>query len=302
MPSTPSNAGIRYWDRFAKKEETEKVYGEGGVRFLYGGNPLGKLTGSLLSAPLASRLYGHYQSSRWSMHKIEDFIRAFEIPMYEYENGPFRSFNEFFIRKFRYGARHFATDARALPAFAEARYLGFAETGLDVEYPVKGQYLTSAALLNDPKWAEVFAGGPLLIARLCPVDYHRYHYPTAGRTLASYPVRGALHSVNPWALARKGNILATNERRVAILETEGGFGRLAYIEVGALCVGKIVQTYPESVPFKRGDEKGYFLFGASTVVLLGERGKWRPSADILEHTGRRLETLVRLGDPVATLA
>ena len=108
-----------------------------------------------------------------------------------------------------------------------------------------------------------------MIARLCPVDYHRYHYPDAGRTLAHYPVHGKFHSVNPAALRYSDAIFATNERYVSILDTEN-FGKLAYIEVGAMMVGKIVQTHPTDQPFRRGDEKGYFLFGASTVIVLGQ--------------------------------
>jgi phosphatidylserine decarboxylase len=162
---------------------------------------------------------------------------------------------------------------------------------------VKGEHLTAEALLGGD--ARGFAGGPLFIARLCPTDYHRYHYPDDGRTLESFPVRGALHSVNPAALAFRGDILSTNERHVSILETKH-FGKLAYIEVGALMVGLIRQTHDEKQPFHRGDEKGTFLFGASTVVLLGEKGAWIPDADLLEQTStHRRETLVRLGQGIA---
>lgn len=138
----------------------------------------------------------------------------------------------------------------------------------------------------------------MLLARLCPVDYHRFHFPDGGRVRESYHVSGRLHSVNPAALKYRGDIFATNERQVSLFESLH-FGRLALIEVGALCVGKIVQTYEGSEAVRRGQEKGYFLFGGSTVIVLGEKGAWSPDADILEKTEQGLETWVKLGEGLA---
>jgi len=106
--------------------------------------------------------------------------------------------------------------------------------------------------------------------------------------------------VNPLALKMKQDILMTNERHVTIVETKN-FGKLAYIEVGAVCVGKIVQSQPlvKGGSFKRGDEKGYFLFGGSTVIVVGEKGKWKPSQDILDYTKKGMETYIQLGMSVA---
>jgi phosphatidylserine decarboxylase len=146
----------------------------------------------------------------------------------------------------------------------------------------------------------VIKDGPLLLARLCPVDYHRYHYPDDGKTLNSYTVHGDYHSVNPLALKYRQDILIKNERRVSIVETKK-FGKLAIVEVGATCVGKIIQSHDESKDFKRGDQKGYFLFGGSTVIVYGEPGKWKPSSDILKNTELGLETYIHLGDEVADL-
>ena len=145
--------------------------------------------------------------------------------------------------------------------------------------------------------AKEFDGGAFLIARLCPVDYHRYHYPDNGKTIKAFQIKGNYHSVNPLALKYRPDIFMKNERRVSILETEN-FGKLAYIEVGATCVGKIVQSFDESLPFKRGDEKGYFLFGGSTVIVYGQKGRWVPSPDIIKNTELGIETYIHLGDTV----
>lgn len=289
---------ILYWDRKARKEATEVIYGESFMRWFYE-KPSGRLvTNAVLSRKPFSVAYGALQSSRWSARKIKPFIRDFNIRMEEYVDDGFRSFNDFFIRKFKPGARPFAQGPGEMPAFAEARYLAFESIRPDQVFPVKGQGLAADALLGDPEKARPFMGGPLLLARLCPVDYHRYHYPDAGRTLESFPVHGLYHSVSPLALAARENIFITNERRVSILETKS-FGKLAYIEVGAICVGRIVQSHDESKPFARGDEKGYFLFGGSTVIVLGEPGRWKPDADLLAQTAEQRETFVQLGDRLA---
>jgi phosphatidylserine decarboxylase len=294
---------IRYWDRAAGREETEQVYGEGAVRWLYESRVGRVLADGPLTAPWFSSLYGALQSSALSRRKIRPFIEAFRIPMQEYVDPGFGSFNDFFIRRFRPGARPFAPDPAVLAAPAEARYLAWERVSANDAFPVKGVHLSAEALLGGGDRARPFAGGPLLLARLCPTDYHRFHFPDGGRVLEHYRLGGRLHSVNPVALRYRGEILSTNERQVTLLETDG-FGRLAYVEVGALCVGRIVQSAPlvPGTRFARGDEKGYFLFGGSTVVVLGEPGKWKPDADLLEQTARRMETLVRLGSPVARRA
>jgi phosphatidylserine decarboxylase len=292
---------IRIWNRATSREESEKVYGDRWVRWLYETSLGQGVTEGLLVKPWLSKLYGSYQASSASRHKVKPFIRDFAIPMEQYEDREFESFNDFFIRKFRPGARTFARDPNTMPAFAEARYLAWEKIEDGQTFPVKGSDLTAEAILGHSEASRPFHGGPLMIARLCPVDYHRYHYPDGGTTELAYPIRGKLHSVNPLALRYESKILRTNERYVSILSTKH-FGKLAYVEVGALCVGKIVQTFPETQDFKRGAEKGYFLFGGSTVILLGEPGRWKPSADLLTNTAKKMETLIRLGDPVAHAA
>lgn len=292
---------ITYWDRRNAREEQEQVYGDALVQWIYGTRAGQIASESLLSRRWLSLLYGMYQASKLSGHKVEPFIQDFKIRMEEYEPGPFDSFNDFFIRKFRPSVRPFTQNADALAAFAEARYLAFESIRETQTFPVKGEHLTATALLGSAERARPFTDGPLLLARLCPTDYHRFHYPDSGRTTEHYAIHGLLHSVNPLALRYRSDIFATNERHVSILETEH-LGRLAYIEVGALCVGKIVQTHPTNQPFRRGDEKGYFLFGASTVIVLGQKGAWIPSKDLLEQTAKNRETLVLLGEEVGKKA
>jgi phosphatidylserine decarboxylase len=289
---------IRFWNRRQNRAETESVYGGTGVNLLYG-NPLGfALTDSLLVRRPLSRIYGAYQNSSRSSRKVAPFVKKFKINLSEFEPGPFRSFNDFFIRRFLPGKRAFPLEVAEMGAFAEARYLAFESLQASDTLPVKGLRLAAVDVLGTTPGKGRFDGGPCLLARLCPVDYHRFHYPDSGRTSHWHREAGLLHSVNPAAFQRRPDVFLANERQISILDTPN-FGTLAFVEVGALMVGKIMHSHPLERPFSRGQEKGYFLFGGSTVIVYGEKGAWKPSEDLLLHSLEGLETLVELGQPVA---
>ena len=297
---------IRYFNRHNNKIEIEKVYGAKELQWLYG-----KYFGKLLSwiftqFSFTTILYGFFQNLPLSRNKIPPFIKKFNIPIEDFlphenrnESRPYASFNEFFIRRFKPNKRVFHSIETIMPAFCEARYYGYKKINSEDEIPVKNDFLNPKKILNNPKWEETFKDGPLLLARLCPVDYHRFHYPDDGKVLANYKINGFYDSVNPIALKNKKNIFSNNVREITILETKN-FGKLAYIEVGAICVGRIIQT-SSLKSFNRGEEKGYFLFGGSTVILIGEANHWCPSEDILKNTSQSLETYLHLGTEVATM-
>lgn len=294
---------IKYFDRRSKEIKIEKVYGSDAIDWLYS-SITGHMLSGLVTNQYVSWLYGLYQNTPFSKFKIDQFIQDYDIDMSQFlphkertPLAPYGSFNEFFIRRFKQGARNFMDSTSTMPAFCEGRYYGASEVREDDLFPVKGKFLNSELLLENRKWSEKFEGGPILIARLCPVDYHRFHFPDNGQILERYNVSGDYHSVNPAALKKKNDIFCTNKRTVTILETEQ-FGTLAYIEVGALMVGRIVQTH-HATHFYKGDEKGYFLFGGSTVIVLGVKKAWVPSRDILEYSSKGIETFVELGKPVA---
>jgi phosphatidylserine decarboxylase len=298
-----STTGILVRDRRTGAAFQERVYGEKAIQWLYRSKAGLCLEGVLLSKRRISQLMGAYHDSRMSVKKIASFIRNYEIQMEEFESGPFSSFNQFFVRRFKKGARPFATPPQ-LAAFAEARYFAWAKTTEETCLPVKKALLSPGSLLGGELPADArkrLEGGPLLLARLCPTDYHRFHYPDSGTTRFSKRVTGRLHSVNPVALQARPKAFLENERHVSLLECDH-LGLLAFIEVGALGVGKILQTTEGAARFERGQEKGLFLFGGSTVIVLGEPGKWVPDADLLESTAQGLETFIRLGEGIASAA
>ncbi len=292
---------IRFVELDSGVVHEEQVYGGFWIKALYG-TLLGRALSALIAAPPFSRFYGWLQDRPKSKGKVKPFIEKFAIKMGDFlpEDGrtvedPYSTFNQFFTRRVTDTARPFAQDAQ-FPAPCDARYFAYASLNDEVSIPVKGSFFKAGALLNHPKWNDVFDQGPGFIARLCPVDYHRFHFPDTGRVLDSWRIPGALHSVNPWALAFREDIFMINERQVTILETER-FGKLAYVEVGATCVGKIQQTHHEET-FERGDEKGMFLFGGSTVIVLGEPSKWAVDERILDHTREGIEAYLKMGQPL----
>ena len=263
----------------------------------YESRPYRSINQWLESEPLYDWLLAAYQNTQRSARQIEPFIRKHHIDMSEFEPVIYRSFAEFFDRDFRPGVRKFPSAANELGAFAEARYFGWLRLGADQQFPVKGYSLRAEHILGNRARALPFIGGPVLLARLSPMDYHHVHYPDYGITLEQHRLGRRLWTVNWHALQNKEDILFTNERQINILETHN-FGRLAFVEIGALSVGRIVQVHPLDKEFRRGEEKAVFRFGGSAIVVFGEPGAWQPSEDLLEHTETNIETLVRLGESV----
>jgi phosphatidylserine decarboxylase len=263
----------------------------------YESEPQRSITQWIKSQPLFDWLYAAYENTHWSAREIEPFVRKYRIDMSEFESREYRSFAEFFDRRLRPGVRSFPSAPGEMGAFAEARYFGWTRFDAEQRFPVKGHSLSAEQILGNAQRARPFIGGPVLLVRLAPVDYHHVHYPDHGRTSDHGRLGHRLWTVNWHALLSKPDILFSNERNINILETRH-FGRLAFVEVGALSVGRIVQVHPLDAPFQRGEEKSVFRFGGSAIVVFGEPGMWRPSDDLLEHTKEGVETLVRLGEPV----
>jgi phosphatidylserine decarboxylase len=139
------------------------------------------------------------------------------------------------------------------------------------------------------------AGGAMLISRLCPVDYHRFHFPVGGTPGEASLINGWLYSVSPVALRRNIHYLIENKRELTLIQAPS-FGEVALLEVGATNVGSIVQSYTFGRDVAKGDEKGLFAFGGSCVITLFQAGRIRFDADLLEQSGQHLETYAKMGD------
>lgn len=267
---------------------------EKALYFLYGTKTGGILLFLIFKRHWFSRLVGFYLSTAFSRRHIVSAAAKLQIDLQEAEKKPdqFSSFNDFFVRSLKKTARPVDDDKDSLVLPADGRVQVLESSG--GSFRVKGYDFSLMEFLGSRSLAERYENGPMVIVRLCPADYHRFHFPCAGIPSAATVINGDLYSVHPIALAGKKNIGALNERQLTTLETVK-FGRILYIEIGATVVGKIVQTYQAGREVNKGEEKGLFLLGGSTVVLLFEPGCIVPDQDLLENTVKGLETKCLMG-------
>ncbi len=287
----------RIFNRKTNREEPEVSGNLGGLNFLYQTLP-GKMIMPFFIRPLISRLYGRYVKSRRSAGKINSFIEQYQIDLSEI-NQPltgFTSLNGFFIRQLKPEARRIASGAGILISPADSRLLAF-NMSRQNSLPVKGYWYSLQEFVQDEALAAEFADGWCFIYRLAPCDYHRFCFIDNCRQEPVRKIRGVLHSVNPIALSSVNTLLSRNYRELTVLHTEN-FGKVLHFEVGALMVGKIIQHEHKSASFTKGDEKGWFEFGGSTIVQIFKKNIVKPDADILEHTENHIETMVKMGEQV----
>lgn len=297
---------IIYIDRESGKPCVEKVYGMKALELLYGDGWLSKLFGRPLlhlcaKFPLWSWIYGLLQKAPWSKRKIEPFIKNFGLDPSEFLQDPqtYLSFNDFFVRKLKPEARPIVPDTKKAILPADARYLFYPNLTEAEGFVVKGQKFDLSTLLGDAELAKKYYKGTMVMARLCPSDYHRYHFPCDCIPGQTKFINGWLYSVNPLALKKNIAIFTQNKRAYSLLETEH-FGDVIYMEIGATNVGSIHLTYTPHVPAAKGDEAGYFAFGASSLILLFEEGKITLDKDLLEATQKGFEIRGLMGQSMGS--
>ncbi|MEX1362927.1 MAG: phosphatidylserine decarboxylase [Nannocystaceae bacterium] len=293
---------IDVYNRYTGAIEQEMVYGEGYLRFVYD-NPLGRLLlFALIKRSFFSRLYGWLMSRPGSRRKIEPFIEQYRLDASEFAEpvSAFGTFNEFFTRRLTAAARPICEDEDALVFPADGRHLVFPDLSRAQPAYVKACAFELARFVGSDELARDYEHGSMLICRLAPIDYHRFHFPVSGVAGPVRRIAGDLLSVSPIGLARMTKTFVDNKRWVTTIETER-FGRVTFIEVGATAVGSVEHTAGPG-PVERGDEKGYFLFGGSTVVVLLEPGRVQWSDDLLEHSARGVELYAKMGDVAGRLA
>jgi phosphatidylserine decarboxylase len=286
---------IRIVDRKTGKIQTEKVYGHKALSFLYGNSFLAKWLVSVVShLPFFSQIYGWFQKTSFSKKKIDPFIEAYGVDRSEFIKQDFDSFNDFFTRKI---VPRRAFSPLVFPA--DGRHLVIPDLSEEPSFFVKGQTFDLSALLGDCFLAEKYKKGSCLISRLCPSDYHRFHFPCSGVPGKPRLINGSLFSVNPWALRPRLSILWENKRYLTEIDTSL-FGKMVYLEIGATAVGSVRQTFSPGQQVKEGDEKGYFEFGASCVILLFEPGRVVFAPDLIAYSSSRLETYAQMGQSLTS--
>jgi phosphatidylserine decarboxylase len=290
-------APIRVYNRYTKKTEVERVFGEGWLRFAYE-NPVGRFFVWLLARrAIFSRWYGYKMNKRTSALRVLPFIAEYGIDVDEFAKSAFdyKTFNDFFYRALKPGVRPIAPGDKVAVFPADGRHLAFGDVLASPGFYVKGVTFTLAELIGDPATAKTFEGGAMLISRLCPVDYHRFHFSVSGVPAEPRQIDGWLYSVSPVALRHNLRYLVANKREITLIESPA-FGPVAMIEVGATNVGSIRQNFIPGRPVAKGDEKGLFAFGGSCVITIFQRGRIRFDDDIVAQSAQHIELYAKVGD------
>lgn len=292
---------IRYIERSTGSPCVEKVYGRRALSLLYGTSCLSRLFAFvflplLARVPLFSKFYGFLQKLPGSKRKIKPFIEAYQINTSEFADAveSFRCFNDFFIRKLKPERRPIDRRPEIATLPADGRYLVYPDLQKVDGFYIKDQQFDLGAFLQEEAWGKRYSEGSMAIVRLCPTDYHRFHFPVNGKALETRNIPGTLYSVNPIALAKRLPILWENKRAITEIETDC-FGTVSMVEVGATCVGTIHQTFQPNSTVAKGDEKGYFSFGGSCIVLLFEKGVIEFDIDLVKNSENYLETMGLFG-------
>ncbi|MBE6629825.1 MAG: phosphatidylserine decarboxylase [Ruminococcaceae bacterium] len=255
---------------------------------------LGKPLLWLSTRRFVSKIAGCYLDSRLSRGMIKGYAKRNNIDLSQYEEGPFPSFNAFFTRRIRPELRPFCADPCAFPSPCDSKLSVYRIDG-DCRFEIKGFTYTAQTLLKNEELAARYAGGLCLVFRLCVDDYHRYHYPDNCTHGAPVFLKGRLHTVQPIALENR-RVFTENCREYTVLHTEN-FGDITQVEVGALMVGRIVNNHKDGA-HKRGEEKGRFEFGGSTIVLLVEKDRVCLDEEFFQNTENGNETVVRCGERI----
>lgn len=284
------SGGYNQIDRNGKKI-TKKTRQDKLLHTLYT-TTAGRMLLKPLVCPSLSKFAGKLLNSRLSRRLIQPFINSNQINMKDFQTTAYSSYNDFFTRKIKPEARTICGTETTLISPCDCYATAYPITD-DRVFHIKHARYTVSSLLRSKKLAAKFQGGYALILRLTVCDYHRYCYAVTGNQSKLYRIPGILHTVNPIA-GEYFPIYKENSREYTVIRSPQ-FGDVVQMEVGALMVGKIV-NHKQCCPVRRGEEKGYFEFGGSTIILLLQRDAVALRSDLLRHTADGYETQIRLGD------
>ena len=284
---------MRYIDRegHVSVEETDQ---DKFLRHLYNDRG-GRLCLRVLIQPWVSALGGAFLKSPLSRGMIPGFIRKNGIDLSEYEEQEYRSYNDFFIRRIRREMRPVNKKDTVLVSPCDGK-VTVSPVTQGCHFRIKDTDYTLEKLLGNGALAARYDGGYAVIIRLTVDNYHHYIYPASGLKSPQIRRKGVFHTVNP-AANDVLPVYVENSREYCLLRTRK-FGTLLQMEVGALMVGKITNFHPARGMVRKGEEKGCFEFGGSTVILLVQKDRVRIDPDLIANTEKGYETIVRMGEQI----
>lgn len=243
-----------------------------------------------------SKIGGSFANLKLSRYFIKSFIKRNKINMSDYvvPDSGYQTFNEFFYRKLKLNKRIIDSDLNSVISPADSKLLVIPEINAQTYFFVKTCKFDFEKFLQNRALANEFYGGTMFLFRLAPENYHRFHFPFD--CIASQPklINGKLESVNPIVYKSGVQPLTENERHLIILDSEK-FGKVLFVPVGAMLVGKITETYDSEKFHKKGDEIGYFAFGGSSIVMIFKKGVITPDENFIQNSLHDRETAVRMG-------
>ncbi len=293
----PPNKKNYYFDRRTGELQEKPIYRESILRFFYTskiGKPLGMLLAEL---PFISRFIGWWFRQSWTKKKIIPFIAQFGIDATEFEQPveSYPSFDAFFVRTLKKESRPLA---QGIIIPADGSYLFYQNVASCDDFLVKNKKFNIKKLIGIDSIARAYSQGSMVIASLSPSDYHRFHFLCDCIPGPARLINGPLYPIHPLTLIQNIVLLTENKKMITELRTDR-YGTILFIEIGATAVGTIHQTYQPGIAYKKGDEKGYFSFGGSSLILLFEKGRINLAKDILTHSAQHIETLCLMGQPLA---
>jgi phosphatidylserine decarboxylase len=291
-----------YYDRRDGRIKRERVHA---ARFLdWSSNSWpGRLAADFIfSRRWFSAVYGWALRQRWSRRKIRPFVRDHEIDQGELVQSlaDFSSFRDFFIRRINPAMRPAAVYPGACLAPADGRALVYQVLLREKTFQIKRNLFNLDRFLGSATLAERFAGGSMAVIRLPFSGYHHFHFPDSGVPGTPVLIPGKYHAGGSYSLRRKTPFFTENRRMITPFDSDH-FGPMAIVEVGAMTVGSIRQCFRAGERAARGERKGYFEPGGSTVVLLFERNRVIFDYDLWINTRRVLETSVRVGESIGQI-
>ena len=291
---------IKYINRATGKVRIERPPAEGLMNFLYNNSFGEKMVLPLVKQSFITKLYGKMMNSSSSTNRIQAFIDSLNIDMSEFkkEAKEFKSFNDFFYRELKEGVRNIE---EGLVSPGDGRILAFEKISQVNSFYIKGREFTLKEFLKDDELTDKYKNASMIILRLAPEDYHRYHFPFKGIPSKSKEIKGMYYSVSPIGLRDNfTKVFYENKKEICRLTTENK-GEILIIPVGATMVGSLNSTYKPNTVVEKGEEMGYFAFGGSTIVLLFDSAYFKIDEDLLENTKNNLETFVRMGEKIGSV-
>lgn len=290
---------VEVYDFEKKQLIEEKIPAEELLRFMYHNETFSALSlrYALSKNSFVSSIVGYWMSLPLSRKSVDSFIKNHGIKKEDFEKTTFKSFNDFFTRKLAKNSRPISKDSVIIPC--DGRHLFYQDLSATNSFYVKGQSLSLAKLIKDDNLASLYSKGSMIISRLAPADYHRFHFPDDVTLSSVTLINGALYSVNPLALRKMIKNLTENKRLIVQMISKT-HGNILQIIIGATNVGSIHLTAEIGKEYKKGDELGYFSFGGSMIITLFQAKSVEINNQFTLHTQNLTEVLLKMGTSLSS--